>query len=164
LLCRRAGSRYRSVYRVHGPGERYCAKVRLLGLLRRIPGSACPLAHQAALHVALWYMDRYGANWPAALGKRGAHPPAWRVRMLKNGMWAARVWEFGKPVELTGRRKPGHAGDRVDTLANVRLAAQRWKRPGKILSFVTRAEAEAAVQRWMRERWGIWWRDCVWRL
>ncbi len=98
-----------------------------------------------------WYASRYGPNWPAGVGHRlgAAHSTPkgiayyWQSKAL--GGWSARVREWNRLTEITGRRKRGHTGDLFDTVVNCRLRQHHWKQSGGILVFRTRADAESAV-------------------
>jgi hypothetical protein len=164
LRCRTARSGYRNVYRHHGREDRWVARVKANGCLVRTRGSACPLPHQAALHVVQWYQERYGAEWKEAVARRGLRPGLADVSSIwhseRHGGWLARVWECGRPVELTGRRKRRLARAAFDTAGNagnagnVNLRGRDWRTPGRLLVFATEAQAKAAVAVWVRLRWG----------
>lgn len=176
-------SGYYCVYRASGCcPPRWLASVRMRGVdvdgkpsyrKTRLKGSASRLPHQAALYVVLWYQKRYGARWMRVLGQRvtGRGRKPWRVWQRRGGGWAARVWERGKPVEVTGERRDGRAADEFDTLENCVLTPRKKRRKrrrkrrtsARLLVFATREEAVAAVRAWERLRWGEHPERAVWR-
>lgn len=158
-----AESGFRNVYRcTSARDDRWCAKIKYGSRLRRIPGSAGPLAHQAALHVLHWYRERYGARWAEAVRRRKARLKPYDLRHTARG-WAVDVWEFGRPVPLCGRRKPGRTGQKHDSLTNCDLQGPRWAEPGRPLAFATRERAAAAVAVWAQLWWGDHARLALWR-
>ena len=111
------------------------------------------MPHQAALHVVAWYRQRFGERWRELIApsarNRGKLAP-WSVWYSESrGGWCARVWEFGAPVEVTGRRKAGHAASPFDAADACRLGR------GRLLVFADRPAAERAVRRWIYTRWGV---------
>lgn len=151
-----AESGFRNVYRCTSAREpRWCAKIKTGGRLQRIPGSASPLAHQAALHVVRWYQSRYGARWREAASRRKARLKPFRVWLDERcSGWRAEVWEFGRPVPVTGRRRRGYRAQPHDALTTSDLRGPRWTDRGRLLAFATAEEARAAVDAWAALWWG----------
>lgn len=166
LRCENTESRYRNVYlhryrdQVRDSGApRFVAKVKVNGILQRIKGSAGPCAHVVALHVVCWYRERYGERWREALKGRHLRPSAVRaVESKALGGWRADVYEFGRPVAVAGRRKPGHRADPIDTPDNCLVGSGP-----RLLAFPDKAGAEWAAQRWIDKRFGLFAPACVWK-
>ena len=131
--------------------------------LYRIRGSACEYPQQAALHVVAWYRERFGDQWKEAASRRALRPRAVRVWQDSTGGWRACVWEFGRRMEVSGVRKAGHAHAVVDEAGNCHLRQRDWRTFGRALVFGSRAEAEAAVEVWLKTRWGALAGAAVWR-
>lgn len=127
----------------------YVGRVKLNGVLMRVPGSRSTEPWRVALKVVDWYEQRFGPDWQRAL--RGRHLPtaAARYSPARCG-WLARVWVEGRPMEVTVLKRRRWRGD-------------VWRCTDQLAVFATERAALAGADVWARRRFGLFAEVVRWR-
>lgn len=125
----------------------YVGRVKLGGLLLRVPGARSTEPWRVALRVVEWYEARFGPDWQRVL--RGRHLPTVAVRECRGG-WAARVWVHGRPREVTVLKRRRWRGD-------------VWRCTDEIAVFRTSQAAYLGAELWLKRTEGLFFEVVQWR-